>query len=311
MPTSSPVVSPKETRDFITETPEFILLSLDCSQVFMSVFSDTQNVKSLMNSPQIRYICCLYPGVKVVWHIVRESELADALATVVPRRIPTVRDLKVAFTKDWTTDSPLNLMEYSSGLVCAYDAFLNGLRSNEDVDRLKKSRDHTSDWANGWQCTSFAGGRAKLCGAKKGSRAWGLWTVCFCKGPKHFSPPAVVIIGKDGNPPDPSVVNWTTSCPLSALELLWQLQDQPRRYAKWLGSGRFGKMNIGDPVQTAIAWFKSQGVSGPFDRNSGRKCLARWARHLQLEYPHIFQIMGDLEVGIFFEQLSSLKKTTY
>lgn len=245
-------------------------------------------------------IYILYRGVKVVWQIVRQSELADALATVVPRRIPTVRDLKVAFTKDWTTDHPLSLMDYSSGLICAYDGFLNGLRSNEDIDRLKKSQEHSHDWTNGWQCTSFAGGRAKLCGAKKGSRPWALWTVCFCKGAQHFSPPAEVLIGQDGNPLDPTLVNWTTSCPLSALELLWRLQEHPQRYKKWLDSGRFGKMNHGDPVRKALEWFKTQGVPGPFDRNSGRKCLARWTRHLQLEYPHIFQIMGDLEILLLF-----------
>ena len=31
-----------------------------------------------------------------------------------------------------------------------------------------------------------------------------------------------------------------------------------------------------------------------FDSNSGRKCLARWSRHLHLDYKWIFQIMGDL-----------------
>ena len=234
---------------------------------------------------------------KQVWTIVRASELADALARVTPERIPSVRDLRVAFTKDWTTDHPLGLIEYSSGLVCAYDAFLCGLRSTEDVDRLKKSRAHSHDWRNGWECTSFAGGRAKLCGSKKGTRPWALWTVCFCKGPDHASPPCV-LVGKDGNPLDPAVVNWTTSCPLSALELLWQFQREPRRYGKWLDSGRFGKSNISDPVKAAIDWLQAQGACGAgsrFDRNSGRKCFARLTRHLQLEYPHIFQVIGDLE----------------
>ena len=31
-----------------------------------------------------------------------------------------------------------------------------------------------------------------------------------------------------------------------------------------------------------------------FDRNSGRKSLARWTRHLMIPYAHSFQIHGDL-----------------
>ena len=63
-------------------------------------------------------------------------------------------------------------------------------------------------------------------------------------------------------------------------------------------SGRFGKSNISDPVKAAIDWLQAQGACGAgrrFDRNSGRKCFARLTRHLQLEYPHIFQVIGDLE----------------
>ena len=240
-----------------------------------------------------------FPGVKAVWKVVRADKLADALARVVPQRIPTVADLRKAFGKEWTRDSPLNLVKYKAGLIAAYDSKLCGLRSKEDIDRVKKSVDHDFDWSNGWECTSFLGGRAKLCGTKKGTRPWAIWTVCFCKGKKHTSPPADfgVKIGKDGNPREGEEVTWSTNCPLSCLQLLWQLQETPRRYGKWLNSGRFGSSNIADVVGCANDWFVAQGVctaETAFDSNSGRKCLARWSRHLRLEYKWTFQIMGDL-----------------
>lgn len=243
-----------------------------------------------------------YLGVKKVWKVVRRMshELAAAKGRVIPQRIPTVRNLRESFGKDWNPDSTLSLIGYSSGLVCAHDSFLVGLRSTEDVDRVKKSTHHTWDWKNGWQSTSFLGGRAKLCGAKKGTRPWALWTVCHCKGKRHRGPPVdfCLQIGKDGNPREADKVDWTTSCPLACLQLLWQMQETPRRYGKWLKSGKFGKSNIRDPVNCAVDWFVSQGVctnDTRFDHNAGRKCVARYTRRLSLEYPPIFQMVGDLQ----------------
>lgn len=242
-----------------------------------------------------------YLGVKEVWQLVKPTELAGAKGSVIPQRIPTIKELKV-FGKDWTTDFDGSLIDYSSGAICAFDAFLFGLRSTEDVDRVKRSFQHSFDWHQGWQVTSFKGGRAKLCGTKKGTRPWGLWTVCFCKGPKHQAPPEEFHrqIDEDGNPRDPEVVNWTTSCPLACLQLLWQFQTNPRRYAKWsTTTGRFTpKHNIKDPVEFGIDWLIKQGATSEakrYDRNSGRKALARWCRKLGLEYPSIFQMIGDLE----------------
>ena len=240
-----------------------------------------------------------YRGVKQVWKLVDPLQLAAAKGRVIPQRIPTVKQLKV-FGKDWTTDFDGSLIEYSSGLICAHDAFLYGLRSTEDVDRVKTSFHHTYDWQQGWQCTSFKGGRAKLCGTKKGSRPWGIYTTCFCKGTKHQPPPEDFQLDKNGNPRDPDLVNWTTSCPLACLQLMWQLQSKPRRYAKWSTvTGRFNdKHNIADPVEFGIDWLIKQGATteaNRFDRNSGRKCLARYCRKLGLSYEPIFQMIGDLE----------------
>ena len=240
-----------------------------------------------------------YPGVKEVWKFIRESQLAPAIRRVIPTKIPTVAQLKV-FAKDWTPVGGMSLIRYSSGLVCAHDAFLFGLRSREDVDRVKKSFEHDFDLQQGWLSTGFKGGRAKLCGTKAGTRPWKIWATCFCKFKKHRGPPTGFCyeIQKDGNPLDPADVTWTTSCPISALQLLWSLQEKPRRYGKWLPSGRFGSSNIADPVACGIDWMIAMGATtnaNRYDHNSGRRCCARYTRKLGLDYPPIFEMVGDLE----------------
>ena len=109
-----------------------------------------------------------------------------------------------------------------------------GLRSTEDVKRVKQSSSHQWDWANGWQCTSFLGGRAKLCGTKKGTRPWWIWRVCHCPTKKHVRVPPRFCerIDPEGNP-TVDTFKWSTLCPLAALELMWQLQiicQEPRCY---------------------------------------------------------------------------------
>ena len=164
-----------------------------------------------------------YPGVKEVWKVVREENLADKINHVKPVRIPTPPELKKAFNKEWTPDSSMSLIEHCTGLIKAYDWALFGLRSVEDIKRVKKSRKHSHNWEEGWQCTTFVGGRAKLAGAKKGNRPWKIWRVCFCPGHRHIRPPYQfgVDVGKDGNPT--VEVKWCTVCPLACLEFLSDL----------------------------------------------------------------------------------------
>ena len=205
-----------------------------------------------------------------------------------------VRQLKAGFERGWTPDNALCFMDWCGGQICTHDGVLNGLRAVEDVDRLKKSRTHVCDWANGWMRTAFKGGRAKLHGNK--TRAWNLYTVCFCQG-EHQRPPAYTSIKKDGNPRHP--IPWDTTCPLATLEFLFQKQEgNHRRYANWLPSGKMGKRNISDPVSAAFRWLHAQGAcesEAEFDHNCGRKCFARLARALNLEYRPIFQVVADLE----------------
>ena len=243
-----------------------------------------------------------WQGVKQVRAQIVVSKLADAKGRVIPVNIPSVEQLAGSFNKGWTSESTMTLIEHTSGVICANDCFLNGLRSNEDVDRLKKSRDVTLDAANGWMRTGFHGGRAKLCGTKKGTRPWSLYTVCFCEGGQHQSPPASFAMKPDGNPRDPAAVTWDTRCPLAAVELQRQLTEEPRRYPKWSANPRLARFmkvhNIADPVECAIDWMVEQGFCPAnlrFDHNSGRKAFARWTRKAGVEYRDVFEVVGDLQ----------------
>ena len=252
-----------------------------------------------------------YPGVKEVSKIVRESNLAEKINVVKPVRIPTPDELKLAFTKEWVhpddrplrfqkldpVESSMNLVQHCSGLVQAYDWACFGLRSVEDIKRVKRGVVHEFDWDRGWQCTDFVGGRAKLCGTKKGNRPWKIWRVCFCPGGRHIRPPADfwLQVGPSGNPD--VEVKWCTVCPLACIEFLWQFQEAPRSYAKWLpASGRFGAKNVANVTGSAIDWLVNQGAcpkESRYSTNAGRKSLAAWTGLLKIDYRESFQIHGD------------------
>ena len=246
-----------------------------------------------------------FPGANEIWKLVTPEQLPESCTTTIPQNIPTPAELKVAFTREWSTNHPWCLMRWLQGLVQAHDLFIFGLRSREDIDRVKKSSHHKYNWKNGWMCTSFVGGRAKLCGAKRNTRPWKVWRRCHCPGNKHIRPPAKFFecIGKDGNPSVP--VKWCSCCPLAAMELIWQFQGKkpsqgPKRtYGKWLDSGRYGLSNTWDVAIMAIDWMVSQGACSEDDRydtNSGRKSLARWCEKLLIPYPESFHLHGDLYV---------------
>ena len=240
-----------------------------------------------------------FPAVKEIWKLVQSSQCADRKHKVLPDRIPTMTQLKKAFTTEWKPKGKTTLVAHMLGCVAAYDWGCFGMRSNEDMSRVKKSRNHHADWERGWQATEFQGGRAKLHGVKKGSRPWRVWTVCFCPGKKHQRPSKrfYVSIQRTGNPR--GKVNFCTTCPLACLEVLFAKQpsSQKRRYPKWLDSGRFGEKNVNDVAAMAIQWFIDQGAISEaqrFCRNAGRKSLAVWTGHLNVPYEESFQIHGDL-----------------
>ena len=238
-----------------------------------------------------------YPAVKEVWKLVIPAKTKTQTHHVLPDRIPTVSELRKAFRTEWTPDHPMSFVEYCQGLLAAYDLFVFGLRSTEDVRRVKHSHTHQMDWINGWHRTAFKGGRAKLCGVKKGSRPWSAWRSCHCKKGKHVRPPAMFTVDKDGNPC--SAIDWNPLCPVAVLEFIFSMQWRTlkRCYPKFLKSGAFGKSNIKDIAALAIKWFVAQGIvseANAYNRNAGRKSLARWCGHLRVPYRESFQLHGDL-----------------
>lgn len=243
-----------------------------------------------------------YAGVNNAWDNVVPEQCVESSTTTIPQSIPTMDELKKAFTREWTPQHSWCLMEFLQGLIQAYDLFVFGLRSREDVDRVKKSNHHHHNWKRGWQCTSFVGGRAKLSGKKKDTRPWKIYRQCHCPGNKHIRPPFDFCkeINKDGNPEVD--VKWNTTCPLAALELIWQFQGTKgtgvkRCYGKWLPSGRYGTSNTKDVAEFAIDWMIAQGActeENCYDTNSGRKSLALWCEKLNIPYPESFHLHGDL-----------------
>ena len=216
-----------------------------------------------------------------------------------PKKIPTAKQLKRAFTKQWSPRTKMPFMKWVVGYVAAYDWAVFGLRSKEGMRRVKLASRHVINVRERWQASQFYGGRCKLAGTKKGTRPWWCYRVCLCPGQKHISPPEGFghHINKRGNPT--VQVRWNTACPIACLEFYTSLLDpkEYRCYPKWLDSGRFGKKSIGDPVERALWWFEAQGelpVEGRFSTNAGRYALARWCEKLNISYAESFEIHGDL-----------------
>ena len=245
-----------------------------------------------------------WPGVKSVWKTFRFQGVTPVRPTEnsnVPFVIPTPEDLKKAFTTPWTPKTKMPLMVWVVGEVAAWDWGVCGLRSQEDLDRVKHSPRHYLNVKERWHASKFDNGRSKLHGTKKGTRPWWVFRVCLCPGQRHISPPEDFgeVIDKDGNPT--VEVKWNTNCPIACIQLYTgMLKPQHRRmYPQWLPkSGRVApRLNHNSIVGLAIDWFIAQGTCTkqvPYDTNAGRKSLARWCRHLNISYKESFEIHGDL-----------------
>ena len=235
---------------------------------------------------------------------IRLAQLPGKLRDTNPVNIPTPQQLRIAFTKPWSSESGWHFMPWLTGLLCAHDMWIWGCRALKDHDKIKKAVVHKINFSQGWQCSKYHGGRAKLTGMKKGSRDWWVFRVCMCPGNQHVRPPRdfkdqLNVYG------DPTCgrVAFCSTCPLTAWEIIESLQyneDEPvRTYPKWLepkgrrALGGFSKVNINDPAAYAVQWMEAQKV-GKFDHNSGRKCLANWIGHLQIPYAESVHIHGDL-----------------
>ena len=252
-----------------------------------------------------------WPEVAAQWESFDFNTLPRSVKSLKAVRIPTPANLKTAFTSPWTPQHRWSLTKFITGGLAAYDYFVFGLRPRVDMGKVKNSVSHFLNVNERYGYTRMKGGRSKLQGNKKGTRQWFVYRPCLCKGKKHRSPPDVIQLDREGNPR--GRVNWNTVCPLAMMEFIENLQGTPKwkPYVKWNDSGSVSKQNHGDVPLLANQWLHHQ-VSLPlFDKNSGRKALARWLEELGIPYEQGFQIHGDLPSTWRTSYQPSIPRTTF
>ena len=254
-----------------------------------------------------------YPEVYAQWKTFDLTKLPGVRRPVKPVRIPIPANLKLAFTTPWSSAHPQSLTTFTTGVLCTYDTHIFGLRPNVDTKKVKDSRSHFINANEGYGKTKMVEGRSKLHLSKRGTREWWVYRVCTCKG-KHKGPSERQSrVKKDGNPK--SRPTWDTCCPVAAMEFLHHHQGANFRcYPKWNKSGNYGETNHGDVPGLANRWLEIQGQSADgaeFDRNSGRKSLARWLAELGVPYKESIHIHGDLEEVWRDSYQDSLHKSHY
>ena len=240
-----------------------------------------------------------FPEVKAQWRSFKLSGLPGVKRPVKATRIPTPVNLKKAFTRQWSIESELNLPTHMMGVQTTYDTHVFGLRPNVDIKKVKDSRIHEINMNDGYGRTQMVEGRSKLHLHKRGTRPWWCYRVCLCKN-KHKTPTSRQMrLNKKGNPK--SRPTWNTCCPVAAMQFLEHHQGSSwRSYPKWNKTGNYGDVNEGDVASFANQWLNVQGQHADaqgtiFDRNSGRKSLARWLEELGVPYRESLHIHGDLE----------------
>ena len=241
-----------------------------------------------------------WPEVKAQWRSFKPTTLPKSTTRRVPTRIPTPLNNKNARLKQWTPDCGMNLAEFMVAQLADYDTHVFGLRSNVDINKVKKSVDHDIVANEGYGWTEMKDGRSKLHLSKRGTRPWKVYRVCTCKGAHKTPSGRAMYVRKDGNPR--RTPKWNTTCPVAAMEFIKYHShgETWRCYPRWIKEGKYGKQNYGDVPSLANRWLTVQGQYADeeqtaFDRNSGRKSLARWLAHLRVPYRDSLHIHGDLE----------------
>ena len=253
-----------------------------------------------------------WPEVKAQWDSFNLAELPESLKPLMAKRIPVPENLKEAWTKGWTPNGTWTLADFIVAALGAWDYFIFGLRPQCDINKVKTSTDHVININERYGYTSMVGGRSKLQGNRRGTRAWKVYRVCCCRNWKHTPVPADFRLDKKGNPTVP--VTWNTVCPLAQMEFMDQQQGVLGwgAYKKWRKStGEFGLANHGDVPALANRWLQFQTNQGPFDPNCGRKCLSRWLECLKIPYSESHQVHGDLQCVWRGSYQDSLPKSTY
>lgn len=239
-----------------------------------------------------------WPCIPRVWKSINLELLHGQKKHLMPTVIPSPKQLKRAFTKQWTRNHSMSLLKKCCGTVAAYDSLICGGRPGRygDIARIKMSRTHGCDLKRGFMWTQMKGGRCKLQPGTE-MREWKLYRVCLCPGGKHVSPPKgfYKTLDRQGNPR--GAVNWHTCCPIACVQLKWQWKEARNYvYSKCSKSGRCGKQQDKDVMALATDWMVAQGqcpANKRYCHNSGRKALGSWLSKLQVEFEEGFEIHQD------------------
>ena len=211
---------------------------------------------------------------------------------------------KAAFTRAWDPQTnKMSLLKWIIARRAAKDLILCGHRPNSDCGKMKDSVTHVFNIEEGWCYTDWFGGRSKLTGAKKNSRKWRQYSLCWCEGGIHRSPTLRdrYNLDQSGNPREGYELGFDTRCIIAGFEFtnLWLPRDEWRRYPNLVGEGRgkslkgnVGNGDIGKPINLALEFLVDQGLP-KFDSNCGRKASGRMYKHLNIPYEHSFEIHGD------------------
>ena len=254
-----------------------------------------------------------WPEVDSQWRSFSLKDLPKPSKKVLPTKIPTPLNLREVSNRQWTPDCGMSLADFEVARLGSWDSHVFGLRPNVDIKKVKDSREHCINASEGYGKTKMIDGRSKLHLQHRGTREWWVYRVCTCKG-KHKGPSERQSrLRKDGNPR--SRPTWNTCCPVAAMEFLQHHQGANFRcYPKWNKTGNYGDTNHGDVPGLANRWLEIQGQSADgaeFDRNSGRKSLARWLAELGVPYKESIHIHGDLEEVWRDSYQDSLHKSHY
>ena len=239
-----------------------------------------------------------YPGVTWAWSTMDPDKTKPPTKSLVPKVILSPSGLKTAFTTEYGPDTGMDFMLWNTRCLLTHDLNVFGCRQVEDINRIRDSESHLIVPSQGWMCTDFVGGRAKL-EAEKGVRPWKLYRRCLCPGGEHKHLPNNwdTYLNRKGNPkrfPLP----WCTTCPLNVFGAIREWNKDNRTYPHWTGKQFAPEQNLGEDSRQKHmqAWLDAQGANPDgvkFDSNSGRKALGKWCDEFNVPYEESMEIHGD------------------
>ena len=64
-----------------------------------------------------------FPSVMAIWKMVKKANCADKVRSVLPERIPTVKQLKAAFTREWDPSGPTTFVEHMQRTIFGHEMY--------------------------------------------------------------------------------------------------------------------------------------------------------------------------------------------